>query len=341
MKTLRKYYVRFAIFTTASLLLAAYACDGGTGPGDGGDGINISGYIYIFNVYSGNDCIKKLKANDGSVIFTTDTEPYWLMYDMAVNPFNGDFYAYYGTDIVRYSKDGALLSTFNDVTVNTIGDKLECALSGDNKYIWIIKDNGTLDCLNSLSGNRVTHVNGEAIDAQSGPGSKVWALGYFDGSVNLALYDIDGQPDVVISEPDYEAEAFTVNTSDYSVWVFYDNNKFIHYDYSGVKLGSFSANLNQNERPIELRVNRETGDILFLTTERVIGFNANGTIKYIITSQDVTNICFAPDDTVWFAVRAKENKSDCRLETRDIETGELLAEVKIGIEYVYLVPANR
>ena len=163
------YFIRFGIYVIAVLLLAAYACDGGTGPGDG----TLSGFLYLFFEFADDSCVKKLSGDDGSQVFDIDLDAGWRMYDIAVNPDNGDFYVYYGMDVNRYSKDGELLKVFDEVTMNTPWEKLECALTGDNKILWIVDVDYNLKCFDALTGEYITD-GPKGWDDQTESGDTVW-----------------------------------------------------------------------------------------------------------------------------------------------------------------------
>jgi len=320
------HFIRFGIYIGAVLLLAAYACEGGTGPGDGNG--NVTGFLYVMADDSGDKCVKKLKTKDGSGSLTIDMPIGWFMYDIAVNINNGDIYVYFGTDVNKYSKDGALLDTFEDVTVNTLGEKLECSLSGNNRYLWLIESvkagggdyKRSLCCLDASTGNRVFDGLDLPEDVQMGPGDNVWVTVYYQGQHELRQLTPTGSAAVTIRDQSKDINTFGVNGTDYSVWVWYEGDTFTHYDANGTELTSFGYATGGSLRFI-LRVNPDTGDLLISNETRSFLLSAAGAEKFSKTYIGLADADFDASYDGWSSlIRTEEGRF---IVNYDLETGSL------------------
>jgi hypothetical protein len=345
------YFIRFGIYITAVLLLAAYACDGGTGPGDGN---GLLGYIYgIYDRY-GNGCVQKLSASDGSYLAGFGgPDAGWDLYDIAINRDNGDVYIYYGMDVQRFSKDGDLIATFNDVTMNTIGTKLKCALTGDGAYLWIVdykledsKDEiKKLRCFDAINGEHI--IDGPLVDLPErgydihpGPGATVWVLGDFDEGGGIYRFDTDGNADTVIKDNGSGLWLFDVDETDHSLWAVCIDGTFANYSSSGEKLSSFNADIGSSFYGAGLRISEVTGDLLFKTTDSIKGFSADGKLKFEVKVDYVRDVCWAPNDASWFLYRHEALHTRV-LENRSGDTGEITWEVESDTDYMYLEPSTK
>jgi hypothetical protein len=303
------------------LLLGNSRCTGGTGPGDG----TLSGFLYLFLEYTEDSCVQKLSGDDGSLVFDIDLDAGWRMYDIAVNPDNGDFYVYYGMDVNRYSKDGELLEVFDEVTINTPWEKLECALTGDNRCLWIVDVDYNLRCFNAVTGEHLTD-GPEGWDVQPAPGNTVWALSSVNDDIAIRQFKPDGTWAYPISEPGCTIRGFAINPSDYSVWVRYDNNTFVHYDSKGNLISSFVYDFPYSEDyGIRFCVNGNNNDLLVMFGKFYV-FSSNGDLKYETTYAHYVECCYSPSFGYWFGLIGGEDW-DIKLVKLSAEGGVLKWEM--------------
>jgi hypothetical protein len=329
------YFIRFSIYITAVLLLAAYACDGGTGPGDGA----LSGFLYLFLEFTDDSCVQKLSGDDGSQVFDIDLDAGWRMYDIAVNPDNGDFYVYYGMDVNHYSKDGELLKVFDEVTMNTPWEKLECALTGDNRLLWIIDVDYNLICFDALTGEHVAD-GPEGFDVQTAPGNTVWAYSRINETDAIRRIKPDGTSQYRINKNGSNILRFAINPSDYSIWVRYDDNTFVHYDSTGNEIGSFEYDFpGSSDYGISFCVSGVNDDLLVAFAGYYV-FSENGELRYSKDYDYPKGFCYASDFNNWFGVVWDEDIGYKVVNYRSSDGG-LVWEVNVNNETEYLERAPK
>jgi hypothetical protein len=293
----------------------------------------------LFLEFTDDSCVKKLSGEDGSQVFDIDLDAGWRMYDIAVNPDNGDFYVYYGMDVNRYSKDGELLKVFDEVTMNTPWEKLECALTGDNRLLWIVDVDYNLICFDALTGEYVAD-GPEGWDVQPGPGTTVWAYCRENDDIAIRQINASGKSVYEVSKSGRIIRGFAVNPSDYSLWVRYDDHSFTHYDTTGNAIGSFTYELSGSE-DIWLRfyIEGNNGNLLVGFLDFYV-FSPNGDLLYKKLYPHCLGFCYGAYYDNWYGIVAEEDW-DFRLTKFRSEDGMTEWEVDTTDYFEGIIPAAK
>jgi hypothetical protein len=281
MNTLRKYYLRFAIFIIAVLLLAAYGCDGGTGPGDGD---TVKGYVWLGNPYysiGGPGGIALYNSITGTEITSFDKieGTIFLLYAMDSDYVTGELYVSYylareDDFLGKFGTDGKLIWSFEP-------NRKVLVMSYDNvnDWLWVWPTPG-LRIYKGSDGSEffkfpddydiryVKHLGASPSDGS------VIICSHPTGAYKILKYRGTGEK-AWVKELGFEPDLLTVNRKTGDFWVTDSSADSKIYKYSGGGNSGYEITVEGLVESVTVDTDKNTLWVSVSSTDTVIRFNAN------------------------------------------------------------------
>jgi hypothetical protein len=336
MNTLRKYYLRFAIFIIAVLLLAAHACDRGTGPGDGDA---VKGYVWLGNPYysiGGSGGIALYNSMTGTEITTFDKigGTVFFLYAMDSDYITGELYASYylaqeDDFLGKFGTDGELIWSFEP-------DRKVSVMSYDslNDWLWVWPVPG-LKIYDGHNGNEffkfpddydiryVKHLGASPSDGS------VIICSHPTGAYKILKYKGTGEK-TWAKELGFEPDLLTVNRKTGDFWITDSSADSKIYKYSSSGNRIYEITVNGVVEAVAVDAERNTLWVSVSSTDTIIRFNAStgDEIDSITGSRGKLQID-EYDGAVLVSLSAWGTGSLTRLNT------DLSLEYEVGVDPVY------
>jgi hypothetical protein len=275
------YFILFGVYITAVLLLAAYACDGGTGPGDGD---TVIGYAWLGNpVYSvgGSGGLALYNSITGTKIKAFDKigGSLFLLYAMDSDYTNGGLYASYYIALEddwlgKFGTDGKLIWSFEP-------NRKVLVMSYDsvNDWLWVWPTPG-LRIYKGSDGSEffkfpddydirdVKHLGASPSDGS------VVMCSHPTGGYKVLKYTGTGEK-AWIKELGFEPDLLTVNRKTGDFWITDSSANSKIYKYSSGGNRGYEITVEGLVKSVAVDTDRNTLWVSVSSTDTIIRFNAN------------------------------------------------------------------
>ena len=277
----KDYFIRLGICIIAVLLLAAYACDGGTGPGDGD---TVIGYVWLGNpVYSigGSGGLALYNSMTGKKITSFDKigGTVFLLYTMDSNYTTGELYASYYIALEDYflgkfGTDGELIWSFEP-------NRKVLVMSYDpvNDWLWVWPTPG-LRIYKGSDGSEffkfpddydIRYV--KHLGASPSDGSVV-ICSHPTGAYKVLKYKGTGEK-AWVKDIGFEPDLLTVNRETGDFWITDSSANSKMYKYSSGGNKGYEITVEGIVESVAVDSDRNTLWVSVSSTDTIIRFNAN------------------------------------------------------------------
>jgi hypothetical protein len=300
----KSHFIRFSIYITAVLLLAAYACDGGTGPGNG-DGTG-NWVILGKKTPSSPYTFRAVNADTGVEVYRRQNNEGGLVFDLKIrqegNEINlllwGGLLAIYdqqGNELIRYDVENFYVDDFIIIEETT-----GCCWVAIERMGRCTKYNREGRGVYSLDLNKKP-LDGDIYDADY----SFCVLG--TNSDEFTVYKVSSVGEIIFEKDlDFEEDHTTdnayqleINQSNGDIWVS-GQKRVLVISSDGDNLRDIS--LETGDHVKDMKIDSETGDVWILADTGVFKMDSNGTVK--VTRNDLSGDALTVNDedgTVWVA----------------------------------------
>jgi|GEM_PF-1970797 len=296
------YIIRFGIYITAVLLLAAYACDGGTGPGDGNETGNwiILGKKTPSSPYT----FRAVNADTGVEVYRRQNNKGGLVFDLKIRQEAKEIYLLlWGGLLAIYDQQGNELIKY-DVENFYVNDLI--IIEETTGCCWVViermgrctKYNREGRGIYSLDLNKKP-LDGDIYDSDY----TFCVLG--TNSYEFTVHKISSVGEIIFEKDlDFEedhtndnAYQLEINQSNGDIWVS-GQERVLVISPDGEDLRDIS--LETGDHVKDMKIDSETGDVWILADTGVFKLGSNGNVK--VTRNDLSGDTLTVNDedgTVW------------------------------------------